>query len=52
MDELEVIPEAIAVATQSIVANARRLGLTWTMSLATVVDSATAEAAIILDNDS
>ena len=51
MDELKIIPEAIGVATQSIVANAKRLGLTWTMSMATTASSTTADIAIVLDND-
>jgi len=36
MDELEVLPETVAVAAQAIVANAQRLGLTWTLRIATV----------------
>jgi hypothetical protein len=34
--EETVIPEAIGVAAQAIVANAKRLGLTWTLRMATV----------------
>jgi hypothetical protein len=33
----EIIPELIGVAAQSIVENANRLGLTWTLRLATVI---------------
>lgn len=46
-------PELISVGAQSIVANANRLGLTWQLRLATVVDGADTSAVIALyDSDS